>query len=382
MILLGLGLGIGVKTFNAERIKEWFTSGTREPELKLPTEGVKTDQWSLSIFKKMSELHPKGFVFSPIALNIALQDIQATVDDETAATISAMQLPSIEDALDVNAPVQGFSQLIIDETLALPDGVKALSLPLSSDRAKSFKDLHFQLSKSINFEFDYPIVNSMISRHANLVGFSLITQSANWLHPFQQNEGDYINFDVGQGNILILHALSVLAPIRLLHTADYEAYALVLKGDNPSEHTSCMLIIMPLFADLDDFIKDFDVVELNQIKATLLAQEEPHEIYFKIPAFKAQAQTISMRPLLERLGLGILFTEEAKFPHLSTQPIYLEDLWHSANINLQAVEKPLMGKKSATDFPTTMEINRPFIWMIGELGQGSTPSMMGSVPAL
>ncbi len=380
-LLLGLGLGVAFQSMDVEMLKQFFQWKNDEPQLVLPENGVKTDEWSLSIFKLMAEQNPTGFVFSPIGLNIALQDIQATADDETTQAIAAMNLPDIDLALDVTVPATGFSKLVLDESVITKQD-NVLKLPLLVNRADAFNTLNRQMIQSIKNEFDYPIMNSLISRQAKLLGFTLIHQPMVCLHPFQQDAGNYINFDIGQGRNSILNALHIYAPLRYIETDDYGAFAFFLKAERESENISCMLIIMPKYDELSDFIKRLSSQELNRIKSELIAQNEAVEVYFKIPAFQSLGQTISLRPLLESLGLGAIFTDNAKFTALTDEEIKLENLWHSANFELKAGEKQLLGKQLKEERPIMLEINRPFIWVVGDLTRGECPSLMGSVHTL
>ncbi len=382
MILLGLGLGIAVNSFNPELLKSWFDWETKEPVLVAPEGGVKSDAWSLSVFQTMAKLQPEGFVFSPLGLNIILQDIQALADDETAEIINEMGLPSLDAAMEQGSPAKGFSQLILDDQVVTKDASRVFSLPLIRSRAQAFSSLSLQLGQAINNSFEYPITNALISREAKFLGFTLILQELKWLHPFRQKPDSYIEFQVGQGRTQMLDALDVQAPIRHVCTDLYDAYALMLKGEEESEKASCMLIIMPKLDELADFIKLLNTQELNKIKEALMQDEALSEMHFKLPAFQSIGMTSSMRPLLGSMGLAHLFSDEAKFPQLTEQSIRLEELWHSANFVVTAEQESWFPKRDAKPCSLMLEINRPFIWMVGDLSHGDCPSLMGSVPSL
>ncbi len=382
MILLGLCLGIGFNIINPKIIESWLDWGTKEPTIVIPEGGVKSDEWSLATFKLMAELQPDGFVFSPIGLNIILQDLKSLSDEATAKQIQEMSLPSIESAIEQSTPAIGFSQLVVDNQINIHDGAHVYLLPLTSDRTQAFETLHLDMVQSIKNKFDYPITNAMISRDAKLLGFTLILQELNFLYPFQAESGSYIDFQVGQGRSQILDALNVEAPIRHISTDLYDAFALMLKGEVESSKVTCMLIIMPKLDDLADFIKLLDCKALNQIKQALLQAEALGEIHLKIPAFQSMGVTTNLRPLLEKMGLAHLYSADVKFPKLTEESIQLENLWHSANFSVQAGPESLLPKKEAKASPAMMEINRPFIWMVGELSHGECPSLMGSVQSL
>lgn len=385
MLLAGLLLGFAFHLWDPTAIKQWFNPSTEEPELSIPEGGVKTDEWSWKCFQKLAVQNPTGFVYSPLGLNIILRDIQALTDEATSKSIDAMHLPDINAAMDGKAPAYGFSQLVVDAGIPTKDHDHArgvLNLPLLSDRAEALDALHIKMVQSINNQFDYPILTSMVPRQAELMGFTLISQPTPWLHSFRQDAGDYISFDTYQSGTQMLDAIYTQAPIRMIQTAEYDAYALFLKGDAESSKWTCMLIIMPKLDLLSDFVKRLKVSDINAIKTALIQVDEPELVEFKMPAFQVIAQSMSMRPLMEALGLGSLFTKEANFTGLSEQKVQLEELWHSANIEIKAEESPLWKRRSDDESLPLFELNKPFIWMIGELTEGDCPSMMGCVETL
>lgn len=385
MLLLGLMLAFGFHLWNPETIKQSLSPSTAEPKLSIPEEGVKTDEWSWKLFQTLSVQNPTGFVYSPLGLNIILRDIQALGDEATARTIAEMNLPELDAALDVKAPAYGFSQLVMDASIPAKANATAqgvLKLPLLSKRAEALESLHIKMVQSINNQFDYPIMTSMVPRQAQLMGFTLISQPLPWLHPFRQDEGDYLSFETSQAGSQMLDAISFEAPLRFIQTSEYDAFALFLTGEAESGKDTCMLIIMPKLDDLGDFTKRLKIEDINAIKAALIECQKPQLVQFKMPAFQAVAQSMSMRPLLEKLGLDQLFTQESSLPLLSEQPLKLSELWHSANLEVKAEVQSLWKLGMSAENLPVLELNRPFIWMIGELSQGDCPSMMGSVETL
>ncbi|MFI3242781.1 MAG: serpin family protein [Akkermansia sp.] len=380
MVLLGLALGIAGRSVNSDFVKSWFDWETKPPIIEIPEGGVKSDEWSLLSFKLMAELQPDGFVFSPLGLNITLRDLQSIADEPTSKLIDSMHLPSIEGAEDRTSPAVGFSRLIVDNQIDCQQEASVLKLPLSSDRAKAFKSLHMQMVQSIETSFDYPISNAMISRDAKLVGFTLIEQDLDWFYPAAHESGSYIEFQTAKGSTQMLDALTLQA--RCMHADLYDAYAITLKGEVESSKVSCLLLIMPKFDPLPDFIKRLDSKELNRIKESLIQCEPSSEINLKLPIFQSIGQTTSMRPLLTKMGLAHLFESDVIFPQLCEQPLNLEELWHSANFKVQASDKSLLPFKSKAEARAVKEIDRPFIWMVGDLNSSECPSLMGSVPIL
>lgn len=385
MLLIGLALALVYHMWDGQAIKKWWSNTPEEPVFSIPEDGIKTDAWSWTTFQKLALQNPTGFVYSPLGLNIILRDLEHLTDEATSQTIAAMQLPEVEPAMDVNAPAYGFSRLVMDDGIPTTEHEQAkgvLQLPLLQDRARALESLHIQMVQSIKNAFDYPIMTSMVSRQAQLMGFTLINQPTPWLYPIYQDEGDYIDFTTNTSGSLMLDAIYMQAPLRSIKTPEYDAYMLVLKGDAESSRSSCMLIIMPKLDELDTFIKWLSVAEINRIKEALLSQESVPECQLKLPAFQAIAQSMSMRLLLEKMGLASLFQQGEQFSGLTEQSIKLEELWHSANIELKAEPKPILYEWGQKECPIMHQIDRPFIWMIGEPTQGTCPSMMGSVQTL
>ena len=154
--------------------------------------------------------------------------------------------------------------------------------------------------------------------------------------------------------------------------ADYQAVRLPYSNGN-----FCMTVILPKRLLLDDAIAALDADNWN----TLQQQLAPNMVVVKMPGLTIESH-IEENDIFKHLGANRMFSpNEAAFPYISPQPIYIDNVWQRAKIEVDEEGTTAaainVGEVAATGKPSSepdpwkyFMADHPFIYVISERTSG------------
>ncbi len=258
------------------------------------------------------------------------------------------------------------------DTLAINygEGVRFLSLTGNSQAEKE------EISRQINYwvqlftqgEIQQVIAPEQIDPDVNLMLTSAINFNASWKRPFNRSFTDYKAFKGLDGRAKYVHMMDQQNQFRYHEGDDYTAVELMFAGDDLS-----MLILVPHEGHFHQVEARINADRVNTI---LSAMGQEIIIKLLMPRWETTSNN-DMGNVLRSLGLNDLFT--AGVADLSgingSRSLSLGLLAHSAAVTVDedgaraAAATEAINVGDLTDI-IMLEVNRPFIYIIRDVGTG------------
>ncbi len=355
-----------------------------EPEIRIPEGGVKSNVLSLELMRHL--LREEGNInpsFSPLGTAMILEQLSEILPDEQAASIKSL-LEKNGTLAPLSTPAIGMSSLVIDESLPRVEGEFVANLPrllLTREKTEAIMMLNEWLTVNSDGLIQSGIKAHQIEDRMSLFAVNAIAQPFRWLHPVEQDVLDHIVFTPrGESMAKKFSCLSTSAPLRFIDSSDFIAIAQFFQPTVPQGNPTCLLIIMPKHEDVRRFVEEMSPEKLSDIRAAL-AQIEPRFCYLRYPLFTQPTVARSQNALFAQLGLQDLLSQPQNLPKLSTEPSRLSHVWEICAFNLIMTEEAVTGvaPEDMQGSPTSINIEKPFFWMVGDLSSDSPPSFMGIV---
>ncbi len=359
----------------------------REPEIIIPEGGVKSNTLSLELMRLLvqekTHLNPS---FSPLGTGMILEQLHEMLPEAQASLIKSLLEKNGKQA-PLSTPAIGMSSLVIDESLPRAEGEFAANLPrllLTREKTEAIMTLNEWLTLHSDGLIQSGIKAHQIPDRMSLFAVNAIAQPFRWLHPVEQDVlNDMVFTPRGETLAKKVSCLSTSAPLRFIDSVDFIAVAQFFQPRIPQGNPTCLLLIMPKHEDIRRFVEEMSPEKLSTIRAAL-AQTEPRFCYLRFPLFTLPTVARSQNALFAQLGLQDLLTTPQNLPKLSTEPSQLSHVWEICAFNLIAAEEAVtqVAPEDMQGSPTSINIEKPFFWMVGDLSSDTPPSFMGLVEYL
>ena len=208
-------------------------------------------------------------------------------------------------------------------------------------------------------------VNLTGPRAAQLI--NAVTLKSAWSLPFDKDITKPMPFFTENGKIkqvCMMRNYDTMQKYQGYTAKDYQVLRM------PLENGFRLYAVLPLKKNnLQDVIRKFTAKELNIISQSTKVYDY---VNVQFPHFSISAN-IPMKQLYGEIGLGNLFSREADFRKMSTQPLTVDDVFQQINLNVneegisaKAVQVTLFAKLSAMDSSSTFtfKANHPFLYYI------------------
>ncbi len=377
--------------FNWEKITNWGKEAEYipvEPQIKIPESGVKSNALAIREFQTLLEQNSGNIVFSPLSTELILRQLAPLSDATLSANIESLvtnigsEMPTLS-----NSPT-GMVTLFVDKDIPLVSNARTEQLfrvPFMEDRTLALADINNYANIDTAGIISQALSTAQIPRDTKLLAVSVLAFAYDWVYPMEEDVEEKISFFEDSISLPYkVSALKTIAKLRYIKDYEYDAIALFYQSDDTNEPATCLMVVMPKFLNIRDFSASLSTEILSSIRKRL-AEATPTMIELRMPSFESHSIPISQKNVLSKLGCDALFTEKHSLPYLCQESCVLKDVWQV--ISYRAIAKPL-GDESATidqvreTYSNRLVIDRPFIWIVGDLTTDNAPLLMGTIESL
>lgn len=371
-------IGGGIAGYTAQKYSQ---NQTRPVEAE-DNNKVQTDALSLRIFQNALHDNSGNILVAPRVLCDTLHALQTITGGRTREEIDALNLSEtrVEKAsevsrcaavaVDINVTRRGFGQDII----ALPFSENfpfALSL-LNSTLAEfsPYPNLQFATSETT-------------SKRTKLLAAGIAYYTTNWDIPFYQANSKVADFDNVSGRIPKYTKMCTRGKIRTAkcHDNTWQAVALTMKKEQLKGEPLVFIAILPQ-GSARAFARELTPEKLTEIR-TALVNAPAADTFISLPRVEQMTAPQEARSALRQLGINSLFSNhEADFSPLTPEQIHLGAYIHACGIRLAESPGTAPADEIMEQAVNHLEINRPFIWFIGDMKSSTPLEFMGLVEEL
>ena len=370
-----------------------------EPNYQLSKEETNfvsnSNTFSLKLFQLLSNKKSKGSVtFSPMAVIYSLNMLNNGADGKTQEVISKALGYSTKDLETINAldrkmligqrkenantkdDSQGYMitanfLTLHEQTKVLPDFQEALehfyfTNIINAANTPQGREKANKLCKTITKgQIQTLPVKFTGLRAAQLI--NAVTLKATWTSPFDKNETKPMPFYTEDGKTKQIDMMKNFDSKKVYQGYTGKDYQVLRM---PLENGFQMYAILPLKKNkLQDIIRTLTVKELQKISQSTKVYDY---IDILFPRFNTSLN-IPMKQLYGEMGLGSLFSSEADFSKMSSQPLVIDDVFQQISLNInengvsaKAVQVTQIEALSAIVKPTefTFKADHPFLYYI------------------
>ncbi len=214
------------------------------------------------------------------------------------------------------------------------------------------------------------IPQGAINDMTRLVLTNAIYFNAAWQFPFEKNATRDDNFLLLNGNKVTVPMMGQTKSFGYAKGDGYQAVELPYDGRELS-----MVILLPEQGKFASFEASLN----RQLVASIIQKFSYQQVFLSMPKFKYES-SFGLKPALTSLGMGDAFRPEAAdFSGMDgKRDLYIQDVLHKAFVAVDeagteaaAATAVIVGTTSLPPEPVVMKIDRPFIYLIRDVGTGT-----------
>ncbi len=352
-----------------------------QPVIRIPEGGIRSDAFALRLFHSELAAGRGNVCVCPAAVVSLLRRLHELSGSSTHSRIDELHLPGLSGEYAPSAAtLQLYTRLFADSALNISAEIPTEDVPrvpLSDDFSQAVNFINTQAENDTEGFAARMMAGYDISPQTRFIALSAARFTRPWLHPFHRLDFRLDNdFQNADGSVRPEKMMECSAPLCHATAEDgsWQALALFFRNEGREGAAACFVAILPARGvDARQFARSLTPEKLSAIRLAL-AKAAPTEMKVIMPAMKGQAGSTDLRPALQRLGLGELFSEGADFSRLSTSsPLQLDMVLARHQFSLEAEDSPA----HLPDTGRTLRLNRPFIWFIGDLTTANPPCFIG-----
>lgn len=203
-----------------------------------------------------------------------------------------------------------------------------------------------------------------------------------WLYPFDAADTVEGIFNTADGKRAHMPIMNIENKFALAKGADWQAVALPYNSEGREGEPGYFVGILPVGQSARDFAATLTHEKVDEIRKAL-ADAPVDKVSVQLPRFTVSTQAMDLRPAFEKLGLKELFTQ-ADFSRLvqdAPGALYLSKVTQKCYVSVDE-----QGTKAAAagaafvryrSLLRRISFDRPFVWMVTELNEQSTPWFIG-----
>lgn len=347
------------------------------------TQISKANETGFHILKSLSKDSMRNIAVSPLSINAVFGIVQKGTAGKTLA--------NLKESLGDTSLYQNFckqyntehnelslaSLIVVDRSLKLNEKFKE-EIPANELRQVDFKanpqeecnKINLWVEENTKGEIKDLLKQDSINNQTVMIALNAIAFESIWQEPFDEKNtmpGDFITEDghkvktdmmrrTGDTNFSITENGTTIVSL---------PYASEQK--NMQSDLSFVIIMPGKDIKLADYIADLNYKAIEKIPSD---KRDPVNATFIMPKFEIRTDTVSLVAPLKKLGLNQIFDpENADFSNMTAERgIYVEDVLHKCYIKVDEKGTKAAAATAVTiqrmSLPPTIEINRPFFWMI------------------
>lgn len=387
LIFLGIAIGLGAALLLPYLQEEWSDTPETlqpQPEISVPENGIVSDAFSLKLFQTAIEQNgEKGaVVVAPLCTTEWLNDLNNFCGDAVRKQIE--QLKPCSRDVNIHRCMELGTMLAADDSLHFtPNESFVIRLPF----ARNFpfaSELFFGFPRDMRHPANYN--TNLISPETRLMGAVATGMQAEWLRPFYTADTKKEDFNNADGRMPRVDMMRCRNAFRVAQANDgsWQAAALFLAADKNDKGKSplALIVILPQ-GDTRAFAQQLTPEQLSAIREALV--KAPYaDAKVTLPRMVIHPVAADISPLLQQLGVTAPFDiRQADFTPLFSDKIAMNGV--VGYLSLLFAESPEQHHKDSSieqDGGLDFNVNRPFIWILGDLTTDAPPYAMGMVENL
>jgi len=263
------------------------------------------------------------------------------------------------------------------DTLAENYGAGLRLVDFLNAREESRRTINDWVSEETEGKIEDLIPEGVIDPDTRLVLTNAIYLNAAWLHAFCEDVTAHGTFHLLDGSQVTVPMMSQVESFGYTQGEGYQAVELPYDGGELS-----MVILVPDSGHFANFEGSLDAAVVEDILKGL----EETRLALSMPKFEFDSR-FSLSQMLPRMGMISAFDpRKADFSGMTgDRSLYIADVLHKAFVSVDeagteaaAATAVVMKLTAAPDQPTQLTIDRPFIFLIRDVGTG-TVLFMGRV---
>ena len=328
---------------------------------------------------------PQQNVFiSPLSVFAALAMTETGSAGETSAAMRrVLAVPPAEDETEFHSSTSALLKSLKaqkDVTLSIANALWSDSkYPLSSDFMQRCRMLYEAEATTLNFAEPAAAktINAWVNRNThgkipNIVDASQLRSAAAvltnavyfkglWAEPFEKSETQDRPFHLANGQekkVSMMHESPIADAYR--SGKGFEAAVLPYKSSDPRSPGIVLIAVLPAKGTSPE-------AALAGINVKELYASQAARLDLRLPKFTTD-YSASLRPALEKLGMGIAFSGHADFKPMGSPNFYISDVLHKTRLEVDeegtvaaaATSVMMAATAMRLEQPKTLVFDRPF----------------------
>jgi serpin B len=255
------------------------------------------------------------------------------------------------------------------DTLAENYGAGLRLLDFSTAPEPSRQTINDWVSDQTEDRIQDLIPQGVIDQRTRLVLTNAIYFNAAWAEPFEVDQTKDGAFHLLDGSQVMVPMMWQSTSYGYVQGEGYQAVELPYDG-----HQLSMVILLPDAGTFQAFESSLDCNRVN----TILGNLHPREIALTLPRFELESD-FSLSTALAALGMPDAFSESADFSGMDgSQDLFIQDVVHKAFVSVDeagteaaAATAVIIGLLSVPAPPIPVTVDRPFLFLIRDIGTGT-----------
>ncbi len=337
------------------------------------------------------ESSSENIIYSPLSIRNGLSLLRAGANGETKTEIDNVlgntELPKYQNIPD---------KLSLANAVFVRDTFKEYILPTyaSEVQDKLNSDLFYDAFASSENMDNW--VNQKTFGLIDKIGFdstpdlemvlaNALAIQMDWKHQFDEGDTSGKEFYKKDGSTIeatTMHQETSSEDIR--YYKDKNTTAVSMPLDSETENTNLEFVAIMPSGDLDNYIKNIDQSNIDQIVNGFTPASEPKDgVIINVPKFNFEYE-LKFAEDLNALGVKTAFNKElADFSNMASKPLYVGRAIHKANIDfseegVKAAAITVFAMMDATALedpyepkPIVINIDHPFLFLIRDIDNGT-----------
>ena len=332
----------------------------------------------------VAEQKEGNVVFSPASVEAVLHILREGAAGDTLTEFNALPYGKQE--------VASAMRVECANALFAADDIRLKPLGVEDIRRVSFANAPAEAANAINAwcsEKTHELITSIVSPpdltpNTRLIALNAVYLKEKWQHPFKATDTAPRTFTPADGVKIETPTMAATSSFKYAEGEGWQAVALPYRPQQQGEQ-GYFIAILPS-GDAREFVAQADAERIAAICSALnKAAAEPTEVH--LPIFRVKTPIFNLNTVLQAQGLCKPFTGEADFSGFTDEPLWLSEVRQRCFVQVDeegteaaAATAGIMMFKSLPRrpvMPHVIHLNRPFIWMIGDLTSDAPPYFMG-----
>ena len=257
------------------------------------------------------------------------------------------------------------------DTLAVHYGAQLALLDFVHAPEPSRETINAWISDQTEERINDLIPQGAIGSSTRLVLTNAIYFNAAWQFPFEKElTVENTPFHISEIETVNVAMMRQTEWFNYVETNEYQAVELPYDGGELS-----MVVVMPKGFNLINFEETLSLESIDAILASMTRTS----VRLEMPRFKLEPDGISLKTILQQMGMVKAFTPEADFKGITqAADLFISDVIHKAFINVDeagteaaaATAVIFVETSMPPQEPANMKIDRPFIFIIRDIETG------------